>query len=137
MNQARKTISEIIASIAIILLAIYIIDVLTAIVLGQSSLLPLSSKDRGWIFGGASISLFLISFVVAIRTPSKVLSTLLIMGGAVIGTAVLFSTFISPQLLNSYEGVKVVTPPLPQFIAIVVIGYVIMGLGIFKMRKGI
>lgn len=137
MNEARKTLSEITASIAIISLAIYLIDVLASVVIGQPSFIPLSSKDRGMIFGGASISLFVISYVIAIRIPSRVLSTLLIVGGGVIGTAVLFSTFITPQLLNSYDGVKVVTPPLPQFIAIVVIGYVIMGLGIFKFKKGI
>jgi hypothetical protein len=89
------------------------------------------------IFGGASISLFIISYIVAIRIPSRLMSILLIIGGAVIGTAVLVSTFITPQLLNSYDGVKVVTPPLPQFVAIVFIGYVIMCLGIFKNKIGI
>jgi hypothetical protein len=137
VNQTRKTISEITASIAIILLAIYLVDVLTTIVTGQPGFLPLSSKDRGMIFGGASISLFIISYIVAIRIPSRLMSILLIIGGAVIGTAVLVSTFITPQLLNSYDGVKVVTPPLPQFVAIVVIGYVIMCLGIFKIKIGI
>lgn len=135
MKEAKRIISEILASIAIILLAIYLIDVFSSTITSQHGFLPLTSKDRGIIFGGVSISLFVISYLVSIKIPSKYLSILLTIGGAVIGTAVLTSTFITPQFINSFEGIKVVTPPLPQFAAIIIIGYIIMGLGIFRLIR--
>ncbi len=56
-------------------------------------------------------------------------------GGALIGTSVLVSTFVTPQLANISDGLKIVTPPLPQFMGIIIIGYIILGLGILKALK--
>ena len=135
MQSVRNLASQIIAAVALALLLIYFMDVLTSILTNEPGFLPFTSKDRGLLFGGLSIALFLISFVVGWKIYSKILTVLLIVGGALIGTSVLVSTFVTPQLTNTSDEVKIVTPPLPQFIGIIIIGYVIMGLGILKSAK--
>ena len=135
MQSVRNFASQIIAAVAFALLLIYFMDVLTSMLTNEPGFLPFSSKDRGLLFGGLSIALFLISFVVGWKIYSKILTVLLIVGGALIGTSVLVSTFVTPQLTNTSDEVKIVTPPLPQFIGIIIIGYIIMGLGILKAAK--
>ena len=135
MQSVRNRASQIIAVVALALLLIYFMDVLTSMLTNEPGFLPFTSKDRGFLFGGLSIALFLISFVVGWKIYSNVLAILLIIGGALIGTSVLVSTFVTPQLTNTSDEIKIVTPPLPQFIGIIIIGYVIMGLGIFKAVK--
>jgi hypothetical protein len=137
MKSVRKKTSEVIASVALVLLIIYFIDVLIFMLTTEAGFLPFSSKDRGLIFGGFSITLFIISFIVGIRIYSRILAILLVTGGALIGTSVLVSTFVTPQLVNFSDAFKIVTPPLPQFIGIIIIGYVILGLGILKVIKKI
>ncbi|HKR74704.1 MAG TPA: hypothetical protein VJR94_11410 [Candidatus Nitrosocosmicus sp.] len=137
MKSVRKKTSEVIASVALVLLIIYFIDVLIFMLTTEAGFLPFSSKDRGLIFGGFSITLFIISFIVGIRIYSRILAILLVTGGALIGTSVLLSTFVTPQLVNISDAFKIVTPPLPQFIGIIIIGYVILGLGILKVIKKI
>jgi hypothetical protein len=135
MQSVRNRASQIIAAVALALLLIYFIDVLTSMLINEPGFLPFTSKDRGLLFGGSSIALFIISFIVGWKIYSKVLAVLLIAGGALIGTSVLVSTFVTPQLTNTLDEFKIVTPPLPQFIGIIIIGYVIMGLGILKAAK--
>ena len=135
MQSVRNFASQIIAAVALALLLIYFMDVLTSMLTNEPGFLPFSSKDRGLLFGGLSIALFLISFVIGWKIYSKILTVLLIVGGALIGTSVLVSTFVTPQLTNTSDEVKIVTPPLPQFIGIIIIGYVIMGLGTLKAAK--
>lgn len=135
MHSVRSRTAQIIAAVGLALLLIYFIDVLTSMLIKEPGFLPLTSKDRGLLFGGLSIALFIISFIVGWKIYSKTLGTLLIIGGALIGTSVLVSTFVTPQLTNNLDGFKIVTPPLPQFIGIIIIGYVIMGLGIYKVAK--
>lgn len=135
MKSVRKKTSEVIASVALVLLIIYFIDVFMFMLTTEAGFLPFSSKDRGLIFGGFSITLFIISFIVGFRIYSRILAILLVTGGALIGTSVLVSTFVTPQLVNISVAFKIVTPPLPQFIGIIIIGYVILGLGILKVIK--
>lgn len=135
MQSVRNRASQIIAAVALALLLIYFIDVLTSMLINEPGFLPFTSKDRGLLFGGSSIALFIISFIVGWKIYSKVLVVLLIVGGALIGTSVLVSTFVTPQLTNTLDEFKIVTPPLPQFIGIIIIGYIIMGLGILKAVK--
>ncbi|VFJ13151.1 hypothetical protein [Candidatus Nitrosocosmicus franklandus] len=135
MHSVRSRTAQIIAAVGLALLLIYFIDVLTSMLIKEPGFLPLTSKDRGLLFGGLSIVLFIISFIVGWKIYSKTLATLLIVGGALIGTSVLVSTFVTPQLTNNLEGFKIVTPPLPQFIGIIIIGYAILGLGIYKAAK--
>lgn len=122
MQTARRKVSEILVSLALALLVIYFIDVLTSMLTAESSFLPFSSKDRGLILGGLSIALFVGSFIVGLGIYSRILAILLVVGGALIGTSVLVSIFVTPQLIKHFNSFKIVTPPIPQFIGIIVIG---------------
>jgi hypothetical protein len=132
MQSIRKRVSEILGILAIIILLTYIVDVLAVVINDQSGFLPLSSKDRGILLGGTSILLFIISFIIGIGIKSRILISVLIAGGAIIASSVLISTYVTPHLPSSYNDFKIVTPALPQFIVIIIMGFVIMGLGISK-----
>jgi len=135
MQNSRKTAAEIIVSIAFILLAAYIADAGIARANNGHGFLPLSAKDRGMIFGGGSIILFFISYAIGFNIRSKILTILLIIGGALIGTAVLISTLIPDNTNVQSSPTSQQTIP-PQFIGIIIIGYIIMGLGILRgLRK--
>jgi hypothetical protein len=138
MQKIRKTISEILVSIAFILLVVYILDVGVAMINQSDGFLPLSEKDRGMIFGGGSIVLFIVSFGIGINIPSKILTILLIVGGAIMGTTVLFSSLFLPSENNiqmSPSDSRQIQMFAPQFIGIIVIGYVIMGMGILRIIR--
>jgi hypothetical protein len=136
MQGKRKIAAEILVSIALALLIIYILDVGVSMLSNSEGFLPLSAKDRGMIFGGGSILLFVISFGIGINVVSRLLTVLLIVGGAIMGTTVLISSlFIPPEdtgNMNSASdrgGAQILAP---QFIGIIVIGYIIMGMGILR-----
>ena len=139
MRGIRKIISEILVSVAFILLVVYILDVGVSMINKSDGFLPLSEKDRGMIFGGGSILLFVISFGIGINIPSTLLTTLLILGGAIMGTTVLLSSLFMPaednmQVSSSEANESQILAP--QFIGIIVIGYGIMGMGILRaIRK--
>jgi hypothetical protein len=135
MQNSRKIAAEITASIAFILLAAYIADAGIERANNGHGFLPLSAKDRGMIFGGGSIILFFISYAIGFNIRSKILTSLLIIGGALIGTAVLISTLI-PDNTNVQSNPTSQQVVSPQFIGIIIIGYIIMGLGILRgLRK--
>jgi hypothetical protein len=141
MQEIRKIASEVLVSIALALLVIYILDVgVSMLSHSEEGFLPLSAKDRGMIFGGGSILLFVISFGIGINVASRLLTVLLILGGAIMGTTVLISSFIVPtQDSNNINTSSDSGQPqilAPQFIGIIVIGYIIMGMGILRaLRK--
>lgn len=135
MRGIRKTLSEILVSVAFVLLVVYILDVGVSMINKSDGFLPLSERDRGMIFGGGSILLFIISFGIGINIESRLLTVLLILGGAIMGTTVLLSSLFMPDhdkiQMQSTESDQL--PILaPQFIGIIVIGYVIMGMGILR-----
>ncbi|MGN6560261.1 MAG: hypothetical protein ACTHJ2_07015 [Candidatus Nitrosocosmicus sp.] len=135
MQNLRKISAEIIVSIAFILLVAYIADAGIARSNNGHGFLPLSAKDRGMIFGGGSIILFFISYGIGFNIKSKTLTILLIIGGALMGTSVLISTLIpdNTNITSSPSSQQVMSP---QFIGIIIIGYIIMGLGILRaVRK--
>lgn len=135
MQNLRKISAEIIVSIAFILLVAYIADAGVARLNNGHGFLPLSTKDRGMIFGGGSIILFFISYGIGFNIKSKTLTILLIIGGALMGTSVLISTLI-PDNTNTSSNLSNQKTILSQFIGIIVIGYIIMGLGISRaIRK--
>jgi predicted membrane-bound spermidine synthase len=135
MQNSRKIAAEIIVIIAFILLAAYIADAGIARANNGHGFLPLSAKDRGMIFGGGSIILFFISFAIGFNIRSKILTTLLIIGGALMGTSVLISTLI-PDNTNIQANPASQQMASPQFLGIIIVGYVIMGLGIWRgIRK--
>ena len=136
MQGKRKIAAEILVSIALALLLIYILDVGVSMLNNSEGFLPLSAKDRGMIFGGGSILLFVISFGIGINVVSRLLTVLLIIGGAIMGTTVLISSlFIPPEdtaNMNSASDRGEAQILAPQFIGIIVIGYIIMGMGILR-----
>ncbi|HEX5519944.1 MAG TPA: hypothetical protein VFX18_05840 [Candidatus Nitrosocosmicus sp.] len=137
MQNLRKISAEIIVSIAFILLVAYIADAGIARANNGHGFLPLSAKDRGMIFGGGSIILFFISYGIGFNIKSKTLTILLIIGGALMGTSVLISTLLpdntNTNITSSPSSQQVMSP---QFIGIIIIGYIIMGLGILRaVRK--
>jgi len=142
MQTKRKIAAEILVSIAFILLIIYIADAGIARLNNGDGFLPLSLKDRGMVLGGGSILLFLISYGIGFNINSKILTTLLIVGGALMGIVVIISTFIIPDTSNmisdssSSSSNSMQQLLSPQFLGIIIIGFIIMGLGISRaVRK--
>jgi hypothetical protein len=135
MQTSRKIAAEITVSIAFILLAVYIADAGIARLNNDHGFLPLSAKDRGMFFGGISIILFFISYGIGFNIKSRILTILLIVGGALMGTSVLISTLM-PENSNLPSNSPMSQIISPQFLGIIVIGYIIMGLGILRgLRK--
>jgi hypothetical protein len=120
----KQKISEILAIVAMALLLIYIAD--AAVGQGKQGFLPMSAPLRGMIFGGSSIILFFISFGIGIKEKSKITTILLIAGGAIIGTSVLGTAATARGGLAAIQS---------SFLAVIVLGYVILGLGIFRGLK--
>lgn len=139
MQGTRKIASEVLVSVALALLVIYILDVGVSILNNSDGFLPLSAKERGMIFGGGSIILFVIAFGIGINVASRLLTVLLIIGGAIMGTTVLISSFVVPTQdstsMNSSSDSGQAQILAPQFIGIIVIGYIIMGMGILRMLR--
>ncbi len=142
MQKSRKIAAEILVSIAFILLVAYLADAAIERLNNAEGFLPLSAKDRGMIFGGGSILLFFISFGIGFNIQSKVLTALLIIGGALMGTSIIISSIIMPgnsfttPNLNSTPNNSINQLISPQFLGIMIIGYIIMGLGILRgVRK--
>ena len=139
MQGIRKIASEVLVSVALALLVIYILDVGVSMLNNSDGFLPLSAKERGMIFGGGSIILFVIAFGIGINVASRLLTVLLIIGGAIMGTTVLISSFVVPtqgsNSMNSSSDSGQAQILAPQFIGIIVIGYIIMGMGILRMLR--
>ncbi len=119
-DPARKRLSEVLAINAMALLLSYIADAALEF-LGNSRFMPLSVNDRGIIFGGGALALFIVSNVLIFTTQaiSRLASTLLIAGGTIIGTAVTASA--------AMPDVK--TPQ--SVITIAILGYMIAIFGVF------
>ncbi|MDQ2685298.1 MAG: hypothetical protein M3Y25_05590 [Thermoproteota archaeon] len=135
MQRIRKITSEILVSIAFVLLVVYILDVGVSMINQSDGFLPLSEKDRGMIFGGGSIILFIVSFGIGINIPSRLLTVLLILGGAIMGTTVLLSSLFIPtgdNVQTASADTNQISILAPQFIGIIIIGYIIMGMGILR-----
>jgi hypothetical protein len=121
-NIRRQKISEVLAIVAMALVLIYIAD--AGVGQGKQGFLPMNAAQRGMIFGGSSIILFYLSFGVGIKEKSKITTSLLIAGGAIIGTSVLGASAMAKGGLTAIHS---------SFLVVVVLGYIIMGLGIFRL----
>jgi hypothetical protein len=119
-DAARKRMSEVLAIVAMELLLLYIADAALEF-FGNSRFLPLSVTDRGIIFGGGTLALFIVSnvFIFTTRKISRLAPTLLIAGGTIIGTTVIASAAIP----------DVKTPE--SVITIAILGYMIAIFGVF------
>ena len=122
----RKRISEILAIVAMVLLLTYIAD--AAVAQGnKQGFLPMSAAQRGMIFGGSTIILFFLSFGIGFGEKTKITTILLIAGGALIGTSVLGASAMAKGGLAAIQS---------SFVGVIILGYIIMGLGILRaVRK--
>ncbi len=120
----RRRISEALVIVAMALVLIYIAD--AAVGQGKQGFLPLSATLRGMLFGASSIILFFASFGVGLGQKSKISTYLLIAGGAITGTSVLGAASMAKGGLPGIQA---------SFLAIVIIGYIILGLGIFRLVR--
>ncbi len=120
----KKKASEIIAIAGMVLLLTYISD--AAVGQGESGFLPMSEKERGMIFGLSTIILFFAAFGIGFNEKSAITTILLIVGGALIGTSVLSASLMAEGGLASISN---------SFIGVIIVGYIIMGLGILRAVK--
>ena len=123
-NVRRQKISELLAIVAMALVLIYIAD--AAVGQGKQGFLPMNAAQRGMIFGLSSIILFFLSFGIGIREKSKITTILLIAGGAITGTSVLGAVAMSKGGMTAIQS---------SFLVVVIVGYMIMGLGIFRLVR--
>lgn len=138
MSNGKKIIAEILASAALILLVAYILD--TNISMSnnvEEGFLPLSAEELGMIFWIGSIILFLISYMVGLNVSSKVLTGMLLVGGGILGTAMLFSFIITQAEHNATVNDSSPSKQIlrPQVFGMIAIGYLIMGFGILRMIR--
>jgi hypothetical protein len=119
----RKRISEVLAIIAMALLLTYIADASVAHFSNRQGFLPMSAAQRGMIFGGFTVILFFVSFGIGFGEKTKITTILLIAGGAIIGTSVLGTSATTKGGLAAIQG---------SFLAVIILGYIIMGLGILR-----
>ena len=118
----RKRISEVLAIVATVLLLTYITD--AAVAHGnKQGFLPMSAAQRGMIFGTSTIILFLLSFGVGFGEKTKITTILLIAGGIIIGTSILGASAVAKGGLAAIQG---------SFLPVIILGYIIMGLGVFR-----
>jgi len=120
----KKKASEIIAIAGMVLLLTYISD--AAVGQGETGFLPISEKERGMIFGLSTIILFFAAFGIGFNEKSATTTILLIVGGALIGTSVLSASLMAEGGLASISN---------SFIGVIIVGYIIMGLGILRAVK--
>lgn len=123
-DSTKKPLSEVLAIVAMALLLSYIVDGILDF-FGHSRFLPLSVDNRGIIFGGGSLTLFIISNTIIFMTkvPSKLAPYLLLAGGIIIAKSVIIS--------GAIPDVK--TPA--SIITIAILGYVIAGFGAFWLVR--
>jgi hypothetical protein len=123
-NKFTRRISLYIAVIAMIILLTYIADVVAG--QGKTGFLPLSASQRGIIFGMSSIILFFVAIGVGIKEKSKLTGAVVIVGGAIMGTSVLVGS------ASSEGGLMAISS---SFLGVVIVGYVILGLGVFMIIR--
>ena len=117
----KKKVSEIMVIAGMALLLTYIID--AAVGQGETGFLPMNEKERGMIFGLSTMILFFAAFGVGLHEKSATITILLIVGGALIGTSVLAASLMVEGGLATITG---------SFLGIIIVGYIIMGLGILR-----
>jgi hypothetical protein len=94
--QTWKTVSELLAAVAMVFLLLYIADAALEF-FSYDRFLMLSLYDRGIIFGGGALALFIVSNAVIFMTtkfPNKLAPSLLVAGGTIIETSVIASAAI-------------------------------------------
>ena len=122
----RKRISEVLAIIALTLLTIDTIH--TFISSGTYGFLPLTDLQSGIYLGLPSVIMFFLSFEFAFREKTRLTTSLLIAGGSLL----VVSKIIEPMVgSNLYLALAI--PYL--YYSLIAIGFVILGLGIFRVIR--
>lgn len=138
MSNGKRIVAEILASAALTLLIIYILDANISMSNNvEEGFLPLSAEELGMIFWIGSIVLFMISYVIGLKISSKVLTGMLLVGGGILGTAMLFSFMMAQvehnAIVTHSSPPKQIVPP--QVFGMIAIGYLIMGFGIIRIIR--
>jgi hypothetical protein len=122
----RKTISEILAIVALTLLLIDTTN--TLISRGTYDLLTLTDQQSGIYLGLPSVIIFFLSFGIAFGLKSRLTTALLIAGGTLLAV----SKIVEP-VLGSNLYLVLVLPYL--YYSLIIIGFVILGMGIFRVIR--
>jgi hypothetical protein len=122
----RKTISEILAIVALTLLLIDTTN--TLISRGTYGFLTLTDQQSGIYLGLPSVIIFFLSFGIAIGLKSRLTTALLIAGGTLLAV----SKIVEP-VLGSNLYLVLVLPYL--YYSLIIIGFVILGMGIFRVIR--
>ena len=137
INTRKPRIPEFLAIAAMTLLLIHIADAYITLVTNHG-FLPMNVDKKPFgistfgisTFGISSILFFFIAFGIELREKrtTRLTTTLLIVGGALIGCTVLGKSAMD------YGGLPRISL---SFLTLIVVGYIIMGLGILKVfRQG-
>ena len=121
----RKTISEILAIVALTLLTI---DTTNTISSGTYGFLTLTDQQGGIYLGLPSVIIFFLSFGIAFRIKARLTTALLIAGGTLLAV----SKIVEPAL-GSNLYLVLALPYL--YYSLIVIGFVLLGIGIFRMVR--
>jgi hypothetical protein len=90
---------------------------------------PLNDQQSGILLGIPSIILFFLAFGFGFRDKSRLTSVLLIAGGTLLAV----SKIVEPTMgLNLFLAVAL----RPLYIGLIIMGFVIMGLGISRIPQG-
>jgi hypothetical protein len=121
----RKRISEVFAVAAILLLTIDTINTFTS--QGGNVIFYLADRQSGIYLGLPSIFLFFVSFGFGFRQRTRITTSLLMAGGALLSiTKIMEPTFG----LNLYLAIA-----LPYvYISLIAIGFVLFGLGLWRLK---
>jgi hypothetical protein len=122
----RKTISEILAIVALTLLLIDTTN--TLISRGTYGFLTLTDQQSGIYLGLPSVIIFFLSFGIAFGLKSRLTTALLIAGGTLLAV----SKIVEP-VLGSNLYLVLVLPYL--YYSLIFIGFVILGMGIFRVIR--
>jgi|ERR671919_764512 hypothetical protein len=121
----RKSISEVFAIVAISLLTIDTVNTFTS----QDGIgfLYLTDRQSGIYLGLPSVFLFFVSFWFGIRQRTRITTSILISGGALLAV----TKIIEPTFgLNLYLAIA-----LPYlYISLIAIGFVLFGLGLWRLK---
>jgi hypothetical protein len=121
----RTNISETLAITAISLLSLDTINTFTS--QGGNGFLNLTDRQSGIFLGLPAVFLFFISFGFGFKRKTRITTSLLIAGGALLGV----TKIIEPTLgLNLYLAIAVT----PVYISLIIIGFILLGLGLWRLK---
>lgn len=124
VNTCTRKAPKVFAIVAMILLLIYLAD--AGVGKGKAGFLPLSASERGGLIGAPSIIFFVASFIGSFQESSKITTSLLIAGGALMSSSVLVASAMSK------DGIMGIST---SFLLVVIIGFIIMSMGLFHILR--